>query len=42
MAQPEAMALYESAGYQRVEPFGYYREHPNNRCYGRLLGAPVP
>ena len=26
-AQPEAMALYESAGYQRVEPFGYYRGH---------------
>jgi GNAT superfamily N-acetyltransferase len=42
VAQPEAMALYESAGYQRVEPFGYYREHPSNRCYGRLLGAPVP
>jgi len=40
-AQPEAMALYESAGYQLVEPFGYYREHPSNRCYGRLLGAPV-
>ena len=38
-AQPEAMALYESAGYQRVDPFGYYREHPSNRCYGRLLGA---
>jgi ribosomal protein S18 acetylase RimI-like enzyme len=38
-AQPEAMALYESAGYQRVEPFGHYREFPNNRCYGRLLGG---
>jgi GNAT superfamily N-acetyltransferase len=41
-AQPEAMALYESAGYQRVDPFGYYRGHPNNRCYGRVLGASVP
>ena len=39
-AQPEAMALYESAGYQPVDPFGYYREHPSNRCYGRQLGAP--
>jgi len=42
VAQPEAMALYESAGYTRVDPFGYYREHPNNRCYGRLLGTDVP
>jgi GNAT superfamily N-acetyltransferase len=38
--QPEAMALYESAGYERVEPFGHYREHASNRCYGRLLGVP--
>jgi len=22
-----------------VDPFGYYRDHPSNRCYGRLLGA---
>jgi GNAT superfamily N-acetyltransferase len=38
-AQPEAMALYESSGYERVEPFGSYRKHPSNRCYGRILGA---
>ena len=38
-AQPEAMALYESAGYLRVEPFGYYKDEPLNRCYGRVLGA---
>lgn len=36
-AQPEAMALYESAGYERVEPFGHYRWGPRNRCYGRRL-----
>ena len=36
-AQPEAMALYEAAGYQRVTPFGHYRNSPENRCYGRLL-----
>ena len=38
-AQPEGMALYESSGYERIEPFGYYRAHPSNRCYGRVLGA---
>jgi GNAT superfamily N-acetyltransferase len=36
-AQPEAMALYESLGYQPVEPFGHYRDSPSNRCYGRML-----
>lgn len=36
-AQPEAMALYESVGYEWVEPFGHYRDGPLNRCYGRLL-----
>ncbi len=41
-AQPEAMALYEAAGYQRVEPFGYYRDEPLNRCYARVLGGSVP
>jgi hypothetical protein len=33
------MALYESAGYERIENFGYYRRYPDNRCYGRVLGA---
>jgi len=36
-AQPEAMALYESAGYTRIPSFGYYREAPENRCYGLRL-----
>jgi GNAT superfamily N-acetyltransferase len=36
-AQPEAVALYESAGYQPVEPFGHYRWSPRNRCFGRRL-----
>jgi GNAT superfamily N-acetyltransferase len=35
--QPEAMALYESAGYSRIEPFGHYRESPLNRCYAKQL-----
>jgi GNAT superfamily N-acetyltransferase len=36
-AQPEAMALYRAAGYERVEPFGHYQDRPQNRCYGRRL-----
>lgn len=35
--QPEAMALYESAGYSAVEPFGAYRASPLSRCYERHL-----
>jgi GNAT superfamily N-acetyltransferase len=36
-AQPEAMALYQSAGYDPIPSFGYYRDSPENRCYGRPL-----
>jgi GNAT superfamily N-acetyltransferase len=36
-AQPEAIALYLAAGYQPIEPFGHYRDSPQNRCYGRRL-----
>jgi ribosomal protein S18 acetylase RimI-like enzyme len=36
-AQPEAMALYESAGYTRIASFGYYKDEPLNRCYGKPL-----
>jgi ribosomal protein S18 acetylase RimI-like enzyme len=38
-AQPEAMALYESAGYTPIASFGYYRDEPLNRCYGKSLPA---
>jgi ribosomal protein S18 acetylase RimI-like enzyme len=38
-AQPEAMALYESAGYTRIPSFGYYKDQPLNRCYGKPLDA---
>lgn len=38
-AQPEAIALYESSGYTRIEDFGYYRGSPLVRCYGRVLLA---
>ncbi|HEX6151506.1 GNAT family N-acetyltransferase [Nocardioides sp.] len=36
-AQPEAIALYESSGYTRIERFGHYRWSPENRCFGKLL-----
>jgi GNAT superfamily N-acetyltransferase len=40
-AQPEAIALYLASGYDPVEPFGHYRDAPENRCFGRVLGARV-
>ncbi|MEO6510062.1 MAG: GNAT family N-acetyltransferase [Nocardioides sp.] len=37
-AQPEAMALYETSGYARIESFGHYQWSPSNRCYGKPIG----
>jgi GNAT superfamily N-acetyltransferase len=37
LRQPEAIALYESAGYVRVADFGHYKDAPLSRCYGRRL-----
>jgi GNAT superfamily N-acetyltransferase len=38
-AQPEAIALYESSGYTRIPSFGYYKDAPLNRCFGKPLPA---
>jgi GNAT superfamily N-acetyltransferase len=35
--QPEAIALYESSGYQPVEPFGVYATSELVRCFGKDL-----
>jgi GNAT superfamily N-acetyltransferase len=35
--QPEAIAMYVSAGYHRIENFGYYRDAPSCLSYGRAL-----
>jgi GNAT superfamily N-acetyltransferase len=35
--QPEAIALYTSSGYERIDNFGTYRCEPSCRCYGRKL-----
>jgi len=39
MAQPEAIALYESTGYSPIPGFGHYRWSPDNRCFARALIA---
>ena len=39
-AQPEAMALYESSGYEPIPGFGHYAWSPSNRCYGKRLVTP--
>jgi GNAT superfamily N-acetyltransferase len=35
--QPEAMALYEHAGYRAMVPYGHYRESPMSRCFEKDL-----
>jgi ribosomal protein S18 acetylase RimI-like enzyme len=35
--QPEAVALYESAGYARIEDFGYYADHEGVLSFAKLL-----
>ena len=36
--QPEAVGLYESEGWTRIEAFGHYAHDPRTRCYGLDLG----
>jgi GNAT superfamily N-acetyltransferase len=35
--QPEAVALYESEGWEPVAPYGHYADDPRTRCYGLTL-----
>jgi GNAT superfamily N-acetyltransferase len=35
--QVAAVGLYGSSGYELVEPFGYYADSPNVRCFGKRL-----
>jgi GNAT superfamily N-acetyltransferase len=35
--QPEAIAMYEKLGYERIEDFGYHKDYPGVRSYGRDL-----
>ncbi len=38
--QPEAITLYESAGYERIEDFGFYRGYDGVRSYAKRLSPP--
>ena len=35
--QPEAIGLYESSGYERIEDFGFYKGYPDVLSYARVL-----
>ena len=35
--QPEAISLYQSAGYRRIPDFGYYKEYPGVLSFARDL-----
>ena len=37
LAQPEAIALYASAGYLPIEGFGHYRDEPSSRSFAKEL-----
>jgi hypothetical protein len=38
--QPDAMALYERHGYQRIPNFGHYADSTLSVCYERALSIP--
>lgn len=42
LRQPEAIALYESAGYTTIPRFGFYKESALSVCYRKELPAPSP
>lgn len=42
LAQPEALALYAACGWEPVPAFGYYRDSPQSRCFGKDLRPPEP
>ncbi|MFG3497913.1 GNAT family N-acetyltransferase [Streptomyces sp. NPDC047928] len=39
-AQPEAIGLYTSSGYDPCAKFGYYRMYENSRCFAKALTRP--
>lgn len=39
--QPQALALYETTGWETMAPYGDYREEPESRCYAKPLATRV-
>jgi GNAT superfamily N-acetyltransferase len=39
LAQPEAMALYESHGWHRITPYGHYKHSPHSTCFAKDLDS---
>lgn len=37
--QPEAIALYESSGYEPVPNYGTYKDDPRSRCFAKPLSS---
>ncbi len=37
LRQPEAITLYESAGYVRIPGFGFYKDAPLSRCFAKRI-----
>ncbi|MBB2925458.1 GNAT family N-acetyltransferase [Cellulomonas cellasea] len=35
--QPEAIGLYLALGYDPIEAYGEYKDHPGSRCFGKAL-----
>jgi GNAT superfamily N-acetyltransferase len=42
LAQPEAIALYESCGYESIDGFGHYAGADGARFYGKTIGVTEP
>jgi ribosomal protein S18 acetylase RimI-like enzyme len=40
--QPEAVALYGSAGYTRIPGYGIHADDPRNVCMAKSLGSAAP
>jgi GNAT superfamily N-acetyltransferase len=40
--QPEAIALYDSAGWHRIVPYGRWKDSPSSVCFAKDLAGPAP
>ena len=39
LAQPEAIALYESHGWHRITPYGNYKDSPQSVCFAKAIAS---